>query len=334
MGVRFKVLGRTGLKVSAVGCGTNVLRMQTQENADRVLNYALDKGINFIETGRPYGPTEEMIGKAISHRRDDFFIAAKTIHHSYEEALKEVAGSLEALRTSYIDLYEVIFGRSEELERILSPQGALKGLLKAKETGSIGFVGVGGHRPDLLAEALVRGDFDTVLFHFNMAQPYALGDLIPTARRLGAGTMVMRPIGHGALAPAAKSLRFPLACPGVDLVLCGMYSLQEVDEDLAAAEPQPTDDEWSRLLAEVEALRNTGCRLCEHCSPCPKGISIGYIMTYIRYRSKYSLLPQTEEDWRPRAEKAEECDGCGLCEKRCPYSLSIIPIVREAASTV
>ena len=328
--MRYRVLGRTGIRVSAISCGTNVLRMQTQERANLVLNYALDKGVNFIETGRPYGPTEEMIGKAISHRRNEFSVAAKTVLLSFEEVRKEVDLSLQALKTDYIDLYEAIVNRKEEAEKLLGPGGGLEALIQAKEEGKIGFIGIGGHGPDLLAEALETNHFDTVLFHFNMVQPYALQDLIPTAVKVKAGTLVMRPIAHGALAPVENALRFPLACPQVDTVLCGMYSFEEVDKDLAIAEDAPTEGEWNALAAEVESLGNTGCRLCGYCS-CPKGISVSFIMTLIRYRSRYSLLPQAEESWKAQAKKAKTCDGCGRCEEQCPYGLSIISSIHEAA---
>ncbi len=328
--VRYKVLGRTGIKVSAISCGTNALRMQTQEGANLVLNYALDKGINFIETGRPYGATEEMIGKAISHRQNEFSVAAKTVLLSFEEVRKEVDLSLKALKTDYIDLYEAIVNRKEEVEKLLGPSGGLEALIQAKEKGKIGFIGIGGHRPDLLAEVLETNHFDTVLFHFNMVQPYALKDLLPTAAKVKAGTLVMRPIAHGALAPVEKALKFPLACPQIDTVLCGMYSFEEVDKDLTVAEDAPTEREWNALLAEADSLGNTGCRLCGYCS-CPKGISIGFIMTLTRYRSKYNLLPKAEETWKAQAEKAKTCDGCGQCEKQCPYGLFIISLIREAA---
>jgi len=271
-----------------------------------------------------------MIGKAISRRRNEFSVAAKTVLLTFEEARKEVNLSLKALRTDYIDLYEAIVNRKEEVEKLLGPGGGLEALIQAKEEGQIGFIGIGGHRPDLLAKVLKTNHFDTVLFHFNMVQPFALQDLILTAVKVKAGTLVMRPIAHGALAPVEKALRFPLACPQVDTVLCGMYSFEEVDKDLAIAEYAPTEREWDALLAEVESLGNTGCRLCGYCS-CPKGISIAFIMTLIRYRSCYSLLPQAEESWKAQAEKAKTCDGCGQCEKQCPYGLPIILAIREAA---
>jgi len=329
--MRYRALGRTGLKMSALSCGTNRLRMETQENADRVLNYALDKGINFIETGRPYGPTEEMVGKAVSHRREEYRIAAKTVLFSREEAEREVDLSLRALGTDYMDIYEIIFNREQELQKILGEDGALEALLEAKEEGKIGFIGVGGHRPELLAQALKTGHFDTVLFHFNMVQPRALYELIPTAREAGAGTLVMRPIAHGALAPVSKTLRFPLSCPSVDVVLCGMYSTSEIDENIAISQAEPTQQEWESLLAQAEALENTGCTLCGYCSVCPKKIPIGSIMTLIRYRQKHSLLPESEAQWKKYADKARTCDECGLCEEKCPYDLSIIPVIQEAS---
>jgi predicted aldo/keto reductase-like oxidoreductase len=66
---------------------------------------------------------------------------------------------------------------------------------------------------------------------------------------------------------------------------------------------------------------------------CPKKIPIGSVMTLIRYRQKHSLLPESEAQWKKLTEKAKTCDECGLCEEKCPYNLSIIPVIQEASVT-
>ena len=66
---------------------------------------------------------------------------------------------------------------------------------------------------------------------------------------------------------------------------------------------------------------------------CPKKIPIGSIMTLIRYRQKHSLLSESEVQWKKSTEKAKICDECGLCEEKCPYNLSIIPVIQEASVT-
>ena len=68
----------TGLEVSRLGFGCIKFREEEQETVSKALNLALDEGINFFDTAQNYGPSEEMIGKAISHLRDEYYIATKT----------------------------------------------------------------------------------------------------------------------------------------------------------------------------------------------------------------------------------------------------------------
>ena len=137
----YNVLGRTGLKVSALACGSNALRLYNESVAKVVYNYALDKGITLIETGRMYdgGSTEEWIGKAVSHRRKEYVLASKCSGHiSYEEAARDIDLSLKALRTRHIENYRLAPVDSREvLSKALSNDGALRALEEAKRVSDI-----------------------------------------------------------------------------------------------------------------------------------------------------------------------------------------------------
>lgn len=331
--MRYRVLGKTGMRVSVLGCGTNALSTVSQEQANIVLNYALDKGINLVETGskRTYGVIEEMVGRAIADRRDEIWIVNKSIALTAGEILRDVDQSLSSLMTDHIDLYQLGNIRfRNQLERVLAPNGALQGLIRAQRQGKVNFIGITGHCPDILMEALEAYPFDNVQFLLSMISPYALDGLMAYAKRNRIGTISMRPTSHGALKPASKSLRFAL-CSGVDVVLSGMYAIGTVDENVAIAEPRPEEAEWEGFLKEARELPSTGCRECGACMPCPQGIGISTIMGLIHYRAKHGLFPPAERAYREQAEKAVRCDGCGECERRCPYGLSIISVVKGAS---
>ncbi|MEM3047066.1 MAG: aldo/keto reductase [Candidatus Bathyarchaeia archaeon] len=330
--MRYTMLGRTGMKVSVLGCGTNMLSQFSQEQATEALNYALDRGVNLVETGSKtaYGVIEEMVGKAIAHRRDDYWLASKNVALTEKETLRDVEQSLTSLQTDHLDLYELGNIRfQEQLDRVLRPGGALKGLIRCQREGKVNFIGITGHNPDILAKALKAYPFDNVLFIFNMIHPYPLDELLPYAKGHGVGTFVMRPTGHGALKPATRSLRFAL-CSGADVVLSGMYSKAIIDENIATAEPEPTPEEFQRLLQDARRPGLTGCTECGACA-CPQGISVPTIMSLIYYRRAYGLQPAAEAMYRQQAERAKNCNDCGECEKRCPYKLTIIPVIHEAA---
>jgi aryl-alcohol dehydrogenase-like predicted oxidoreductase len=302
--------------VSALACGSNAYGSYDERTAEIVLNYALDRGITFIETGRMYekGKTEQWIGKAVSHRRSEFVLASKCwAGNSYEDAAREIDLSLEALQTDHIDHYRLApVDTPEILARALAPDGAQRAIEEAREAGKISFTGLTGHRPEVLMTALESGRFDTVLFVLNMAvynEPNRR--LIRRAGELGVGTMLMRPLDHGILCPN-PALRFALAS-GVDTVLCGMYSPLEVDRNLASAGTEPDKQERAALRREAEAL-STGCLRCQGpdgppCK-CPLGIDVRHVMLVGRYRARYDLLPAAELQWSTVAEAARRCDEC------------------------
>ncbi len=330
--MRYQELGKTGMEVSVLACGSNALRGYTYDEAKIALNRALDSGINLIETGRPYGDeTEDRIAAAVSHRRDEFYLASKTVFKTAEEAIQDVDKSLKMLRTDYIDLYQIAgISKQETLDQIVGPGGAVEGLEKARADGKIGHIGVTGHKLEVLARAIKKDEIETVLFIFNMVYREALEELIPLANRLGVGTMVMRPISHGELAPVTKSLAYVLTS-GVDVTLCGMYSTAEVDENIAIANVDFTDPEIVSLQAEGLTLHNNGCDNCGACS-CPQGIKIPYLLKMTPYRDKYGLLEYGEKQWQKQAENAQKCDDCKKCEEECPHNLSIAEIMHEIAA--
>ena len=221
--MRYQELGKTGMQVSILACGSNALRGYTYDKAKIAYNRALDSGINFVETGRPYGDeTEDRIAEAVSHRRSEYYLASKTVKKTAEEAKQELDKSLQMLRTDYIDLYSVAaVNNPEDLEKVMGAEGAIEGLEQAKAEGKIGHVGMTGHRPKVLVEAVRTGRVEAVLFIFNMVYREPLDELIPLAKESGVGTMVMRPISHGELKPVSKSLAYVLTS-GIDPALCGM----------------------------------------------------------------------------------------------------------------
>ncbi len=332
--MRYQELGKTGMQVSILACGSNALRGYTYDEAEVAYNRALDSGINLIETGRPYGDeTEDRIAAAVSHRRDDFYLASKTGKRTAQEAMQELDTCLKVLRTDYIDLYQIAgIDRAEALGQIMGPGGAMEGLRKARSEGKIGHIGLTGHRLKTLADAIRTGEIETVLFVFNMVYREALDELIPLAKEAGVGTMVMRPISHGELAPVTKSLAYVLTS-GVDTALCGMYSRAEVDEDVAVASGDLTPSEIASLQEEGLSLSDNGCKNCGGCS-CPQGIDIPYLLKMTPYRERYGLLEQGEKRWQGQAEKARECDACGKCEDACPYDVSIAEIIRSIGEGV
>jgi aryl-alcohol dehydrogenase-like predicted oxidoreductase len=175
----------------------------TEEQADKLLNTVLDSGINFIDTSIDYGLSEERIGKYISHRRSEYFLASKCgcvvggqqgEHvHTAQNIRDGVENSLRLLKTDHLDLVQ--FHRSltkEEFEK----DGALQEALKLKAEGKVRFVGVSGTLPNLV-EQIEMGVFDAFQIPYSALQREH-EDVISMALARGAGTVIRGGVARGA----------------------------------------------------------------------------------------------------------------------------------------
>jgi len=329
--MRYRELGKTGMKVSVPALG-GYLHQNAQEEVDRILSRALEAGINYIDTAHAYGTSQRKIGAAISHRRDEFYLATKTASRDAEGARRDMQETLEALQIERVDVCQVHAVKTEgDLERVLAPGGALESLEELKSEGRIGHIGITSHRPDLLVKAIKAGCFETVLFFLNPLQTYALEELIPLARERGVGTVVMKPLASGWLRDVRSALRFVLA-QDVDTLVPGLRSLEELEEALTACEGEVSEAEAKRIQAEMARFQSE-CRWCNLCAPCPEGIDIPRLLSLSGYLAEFGVPPGREEEWSKLVTQSASCAGsahcqrAALCEIRCPYHLSIRPTI-------
>ena len=157
--MQMRRLGRTGLQVSAIGCGGIPIFRAEKPEAVKVLRHAMDMGVNYFDTARGYanGGSEERLAQAIKGRRDQVIVASKATVRTRDEMMQEVEKSLKTLEVDMIDVYKchhVI--TPEEWQQVSGPGGAMEALKEAREQGKIRFMGITGHRPEVLAEAAVQ----------------------------------------------------------------------------------------------------------------------------------------------------------------------------------
>lgn len=105
--MQYNVLGKTGLKISVIGLGGIPIQRITAEEAEKVINFALDSGINYIDSARGYSVSESYIGRAIASRRAEVVLATKGPACDKDGFAKNIEQSLAAFATDYIDLYQV-----------------------------------------------------------------------------------------------------------------------------------------------------------------------------------------------------------------------------------
>ncbi|MGI8553247.1 MAG: aldo/keto reductase, partial [Dehalococcoidia bacterium] len=203
-GLPTRTLGRTGMNVTTLGYGAMELRGEprgrpvTPEQAETVLNAVLDAGINYIDTSIDYGQSEELIGRFISHRRSEYFLASKCgclvgaapapagqqSPHVFtrENIVAGVDQSLARMKTDYLDLVQFHASPSRQT---LEENDAVQTLLDLQREGKVRFIGMSGTLPNL-TEQIEMGVFDAFQIPYSALQPEH-GEAVSEAARAGAG---------------------------------------------------------------------------------------------------------------------------------------------------
>jgi aryl-alcohol dehydrogenase-like predicted oxidoreductase len=164
-------LGRLEHLSSVLIYGGAALSDVSEVEADRSIALALDAGIDHFDTAAAYGDSELHLGRWMSRIRDRIFLATKTGDRSGDGAYESIRRSLERLRVDRVDLIQIhAVGDLDDLDLATGAGGAIEGLVKAKDEGLAGGIGITGHgmqAPAAHLEALRRYPFDTVLTPYN-----------------------------------------------------------------------------------------------------------------------------------------------------------------------
>jgi len=287
-------LGRTGLEVTTLGFGAMELRGPpngpeiSDADAGRLLNAVLDLGVNFIDTSIDYGRSEELIGRFIAHRREEYVLASKcgcvpgaqmgTEHvHTAANIRRGVEHSLRLLRTDHLDLVQ--------FHRSLTPhefgaEGALEEALALKDEGKVRLVGVSAVLPTL-DEQIAMGVFDAFQIPYSALQREH-EDVITRASDAGMGIIVRGGVARGVpddwagrryymvstetmrdiweearldeladgMTRTAFLLRFTLSHPGLDTTIVGTKSAEHFAANLATSALGPLPDD---VVAEAKS---------------------------------------------------------------------------------
>ena len=209
-------LGRTGLEVTRLGYGAMELRgtdhfpRLSAAEASAILNAVLDSGINYIDTSPDYGFSEELIGRHLAHRRDEFFLASKCgcpveppdlphaerKPHSFtrENIRAGVEQSLKRMQTDYLDVVQFHISPARS---VLEENDSIAELEALRSEGKVRFIGMSGTAPEL-GEHIEMGVFDVFQI------PYSLVErehepLIHEAARRGAGIVIRGGVARGVI---------------------------------------------------------------------------------------------------------------------------------------
>ncbi|MGN0991452.1 MAG: aldo/keto reductase [Candidatus Ventricola sp.] len=322
--MEYTTLGKTGLTISRMGFGGIPIQKVDVPTVRTLMQALADSGVNYIDTARGYTVSESYLGEALEGMRDRFVIATKSMARTKEAMEKDIETSLANLRTDHIDLYQVHNPSLADLETVIAPGGALEALLEAKAAGKIGHIGLTAHMATVFERALGMDWVETIMFPYNIVETQGEA-LMRRCTEQGVGFIVMKPLAGGALEDATLALRFIGQNPDVSVVIPGMYSAEEVKQNLAAMENNSplTQQELEQIETIRRELGTQFCRRCNYCQPCTAGIGISGIFVLEGYLQRYGLGDWAKARYAGMAKKAGDCVGCGVCETRCPYQLPI-----------
>jgi predicted aldo/keto reductase-like oxidoreductase len=327
------------------------------EESIEIVRRAVELDLNYFDTARGYGDSEEKLGSALQGLRDKCIIATKTGSKTKKESLKEVKKSLEALKTDRIDILQLHgIDDFKTLKKAMSSDGALKTCKEARSEGLIDFIGISSHRPNILVEAIKTEEFDMVLVPLNVVTRQAIEVLLPVAKKHNVGVVVMKPLamkvaniltwkykpslsllsdhpelttflGTDITSRVRRALRYILA-QDISTVVPGFKSVEELEVAAKVGE------EFEGLTLEEENLFKVKlgkyyCRDCGLCLPCPRKLNIPALLRFYDLAQIYNLKNWAKELYSSLEVKAEECDNCGVCEPKCPYQIPIKKILEE-----
>ena len=330
--MEYRLLGKTGLKVSRMGFGGIPIQRIDAEGTRALMHGLLENGVNYIDTARGYTVSEEYLGYGLEGIREHFVLATKSMSRTAEAMARDIDISLKNLRTDYIDLYQIHNPPPADLEKVTAPGGALEALTEAKKTGKIGHIGITAHSLETFRMALELPWVETIMFPYNIVEEQAR-ELIHACAEKNIGFIDMKPLAGGAIEDATAALRYVCANPDVTVVIPGMADPAELKQNLAAvSDASPlTQEEKAKMEAIRKALGTQFCRRCNYCQPCTAGIGISSVFLFEGYLSRYGLAQWARSRYAALDKKASDCVGCGVCESRCPYHLPIREMLKKAA---
>jgi len=342
--MEYRTLGKTGLRVSAIGLGTAQLGTVDTDYAVRLVRRALELGVTYLDTARGYHDSEVKIGLALEGQRNRVVLSTKTGAKTRDEAWQQITESLERLRTDHVDNCHLHALRAgDDIETRLGPGGALEALIEAKEQGVVRHIGCSAHTSRDVIDALGRYDFEVILVPMNLVNREPLQELIPLCQKKGVGVTIMKPVATGLL-PATLALKWLLNQP-IAAAVPGTTTLAQLEENVLVGHRDYalTGEDRAQVAAWQGRLEHVRCRICGKCLPCPQDIMLPIVLgtevMYDHYRTmggeQFRTFPwsqatiEQELDRRPKLiSQIQSCTRCGECEPRCPHQLPIMDMLQ------
>jgi predicted aldo/keto reductase-like oxidoreductase len=370
--MQYRRFGKCNFEVSALGYG--IMRMPVidgdyekidEEKSIKLIRHAIDMGVNYLDSGFNYhrGNSERIIAKALKGGyRDKVRVATKMPTwkiNDYSEFENIFSEQLKRLETDSIDFY-LLHHVNRGSWKKYHDMGILKFFDEIRASGRVKHIGFSYHDDfELFKEIIDLYDWDFVQIQYNYMDEYNQAGRkgLEYAASKGLGVVIMEPLRGGELAaepprgvaelldkavikrtPAEWSLRWIWNHPGVSVVLSGMNTMEQIEENSRTAEsslPSTMGKNELELVKQVrekyESMRKIGCTGCLYCVPCSVWIRVPEIFSIynkLHMGGDYEESKKAYEEatkWKSPA----DCSGCKKCEGHCPQQLKIRELIRE-----
>ena len=358
---------RSGLEVADVSIGAMRLPADAID-AVELIRHAIDSGMKYIDTSRGYGESELILGRALTGGyREKVILSSKcspwvrkikdSDDGSADSVRRRIDETLVRLGVDYLDFYQVWSVSSPENWELATKKGGMvDGIKRAVADGVVKHIGFTTHeKPENLSSYLEGADWcEVLLITYNLLNR-SYEPVLEKAREVGIGTIVMNPVGGGKLTEespillklaeevgaesvADLAVRYVLANPNVDTILCGVTKLSDVDDTIASSKrpafSRATVAHIDEFFEQLTREQVHFCTACGYCQPCPAGIKIPAVMGAIYDDRFLGLKENARRSYQggTRDVKVTACTECGECESKCTQGLEIIQELKWAFS--
>ena len=262
--MQYRRLGKTGVEVSIVGFGGIPIRTVPETEAIKIINRAIDVGINHFHSSPGYGDSAQKIGKVMKNRRDECILNWKCFSLTKADGQACLKKGLDLLQTDRIDIVQLRMDE-KHYETAMGKAGSYQAFKEAQREGVVDHIGVTCHDPGFLTKAVSSGMFSNIVVPFNYMATDPLNELFPLARKMNVGITAMKPLGRGALTNVSTALNF-IWSHGVASAIVGMCKMNEVEENAVVGDnPHPLAEEeraeirsWRKNLARTHTVDKAG----------------------------------------------------------------------------
>lgn len=342
-----------------------------RDEAEEMLLTAYRQGVNYFDTAWPYhnGESEPFLGEFVEkhHLRDQIRIATKLpswLVKKEDDFDSFFQQQLERLRSDSIDLY-LLHTLNADSWAQLKDHGVFRFLDRIREQGLAKSVGFSFHDGYSVFEEIIRSypwDFCQIQYNFLDTNYQAGVEGLKLASDLGIGVVVMEPLRGGSFtkdvppeimqiwqkgkgySPAEWALRYVWDDDRIQVVLSGMSTLQQVEENLRVADSVCPSclsvedlERFDRVAAIYERRQKAGCTACRYCMPCPQGVNIPEVLRHYNNGAMFQNMEKASETYRNTIKEkhgAHLCLDCKVCTAHCPQHLPIPQLMREAAQAL